>query len=95
MTQLLNDLDAIKQAAQEGYGKDWALPGEAVDYHIATVLQDPAFWTALGKARGWRECEVITGGVKWPDEGWAYHALRYFDTVRSGGNLSQFWQSLP
>src|SRR5215216_4313424 len=64
---------------------------------------DPKFWQSLGKARGWEYCKLHS--FEGSSEGclecavekknlWKIHALRYFETRLSGGNLKNFWESL-
>jgi hypothetical protein len=104
--QLNNEQDAIKQAVEAGYpttkiflapldGESWFRP-----LNEAWILEDPAFWQALGKARGWRTREydmetVGRGKTHVVQEIWKTNALRYFETRLSGGDTSAFWQSLP
>jgi hypothetical protein len=84
-----------------------AKSGEAVDVltlHLSDVLQDPAFWQSLGKARGWGNalihpdgtpCGLADDPVHFARPTHLHHALRCFETVLSGGDLKAFWQSLP
>lgn len=72
------------------YRKD----GYAENENLADVLQDPDFWQALGKARGWEKCEHKTDYMNHPFT-WGYYALRYFETLMSKGDMQKFWESLP
>lgn len=116
--KISNEQDAIKQAAGAGYER-------AMGTH-ADILQNPAFWQALGKARGWGnenltcricgnddaanagddfysptesscECGTPAGGEypKYEIEFWKYQALRYFETLLSGGSIEEYWKNLP
>ncbi len=90
---LHSEQDAIKQAVEAGYKPGIHISPceiEGVEaYHKGDTLQDRAFWQALGKARGWKEEK----GRRIAD--WLYYALRYFETLLSGGDRKAFWQSLP
>jgi acetone carboxylase gamma subunit len=120
MTQLHSAEDAIKQAVEAGY--DWRETASIVTiskyrlkelppfYAFPFILQDPAMWQTLGKAREWAEepnvvCSKCGGRGEatcsctdpWPptELEWKWHALRYFETLLSGGDMNAFWQSLP
>ena len=67
----VNDLDY-----NEGYN---ALVMRALTEH----LQDPDFWKALGKARGWQD----TGA-------WLFHWHRFIDHVAFGKNVESFFKDL-
>ena len=65
---LHNEQDAIQQAVDAGWKPHPVIRGAPIesidpDYMHAEVLQDPAFWTALGKARGWAsaDCGYVWG----------------------------------
>lgn len=105
---LHSEQDAVKQAVEAG-GYAPFVNREWNTHDIQKFLQDPAFWQALGKARGWHD--KITYGL-WEWNGSAYHksapsylqmkltqsqfyALRYFEARLSNGDLTAFWQSLP
>jgi hypothetical protein len=123
MTQLHSEQDAIKQAVEAGWNpanlnvRD-ALEEVVTHYFLAKELffSTPAFWQALGKARGWKcakcggvgftqehqptafhgeECDNCPVQVQCDCNSWLYHALRYFEVKLSGGDLSDYWQSLP
>jgi len=101
---LHNEEEAIKQAVEAGYpttriflapldGERWFRP-----LNDAAIFQDPAFWQALGKVRGWSDVSKfgdINFGRPGVHTGWLPVALRYFEVKLSGGDLSQFWTSLP
>jgi hypothetical protein len=68
--KLTKEQDAIKQAVEAGYAPktmnrlDFAYliarPDENEKF-FPLILQDPAFWQALGKARGWKSgCNICT-----------------------------------
>lgn len=73
-----------------------------------SILLDPLFWQALGKARGWEKCGACDGSGacidvacwacratgKWPD-GWKDYASNWFHTRMNNGSESDFWESLP
>lgn len=112
--ELKNEQDAIKQAVEAGYDQVWmphnidVSPSKKVALQTVLapkVLQDPSFWRALGKARGWspypvcRECGVagcsgINHRTAYPSE-WFCHASQYFETLLSEGDTSKFWRTLP
>lgn len=113
-TKILNsEQDAIKQAAEAGY-----VPKKMMflDKWVYLKLEpppdlyfhDPAFWQALGKARGWDDLtarnfdhyELRRNLAHRSDvsrflDTWKYHALRYFETRLSSGSTEDFWKSLP
>ena len=123
MQKLTTEQDAIKQAVKGGWKKnsriiDVTFGGGVVfakkrghiyqeTLNLAEILQDPAFWQALGKARGWKKEYLLTIDEFLPPpvgkffeygaelEEWAYHALRYFETRLSNGDLTAYWRSLP
>lgn len=83
---LNNERDAIKQAVEAGWHPTYLVLPHLHNIHCeAEILQDPAFWQALGKAREW--------DVMVPE--WKRYAMTYFGTKLSGGDTSTFWQSLP
>ncbi len=112
--KLTNEQDAIKQAVEAGYR-----PGahrhvlfnySMYEYALGCTFDDPAFWQALGKARGFKTtdkfwtaplcsgCGNESSSYECCGEAipiWRYHALRYFETRLSDGDLEAFWQSLP
>lgn len=116
---LHNEQDAINQAVEAGYSPRWVTQthsefwfgmSENKTLCISETLQDPAFWQALGKARGWKPSDDrkypiaifekhFDGGVTTafkPEIGeWQYHALRYFETRLSNGDMKAYWESLP
>lgn len=76
---------------------------------ISEALQDLAFWVTLGKARGWIDekypngemrcnnkvgrCESVYceyAGFRNPKD----VALRYFETLMSGGDMEEYWKGL-
>lgn len=60
---LHNEQDAIKQAKKHGYNEDNApTNGEGVENWPELALQDPAFWQALGNARGWGKLHCVNCG---------------------------------
>lgn len=90
---LHNEQDAISQACAQGGYKHY-YPVDNTD-HLAFILQDPAFWQALGKARGWPE-HGDRPRERYIDNYTSLgHALRYFETKLSGGDTNQFWSTLP
>ena len=111
--KLQNEEDAIKQAIEAGYDPTKVHPSvrlpkqyleEVKSFTIDGILSDPAFWQALGKARGWNYCKLHSFvGSNLDSErcndcnhdGWLMHALRYFETRLSGGDLNRYWQNLP
>jgi hypothetical protein len=101
--KLLSEQDAIQQAVEVGYVSPDRLAEGTPLYFVDTVLSDPAFWQALGKARGWTGV-VFHGYMKDGADHleishylprWQYIGLRYFEVKLSGGDLNQFWTSLP
>lgn len=68
VTELHSAEDAIKQAVEDGryLWKDFSVVSGEIETvwkramawaskNVSEVLQDPAMWQALGKARGWKE----------------------------------------
>lgn len=97
---------AIKDAGTVGY-KDISSIGAFVPgakpaiyiHELATLykertLLDPAFWQALGKARGWGSYGVGTHSGFYPNEGWLvnWHAL--IDHLAADGTIEEFFKSL-
>jgi hypothetical protein len=101
--KLQNEQDAIQQAVEAGYPE--YVYCENFDMYESTgshceseVLLDPAFWQALGKARGWENSVCFFNSFvnrKECDECWKLHALGYFETKLSGADTSQFFKDLP
>ncbi len=102
--KLTNDQDAYEQATQGGYkmAPEYELKYRDSDQEL---FLDPAFWQALGKARGWsseslcsrcdqpmNDCDHSGGGSY---HLWMKWAIKYFKTRLSNGDLAAFWQSLP
>ncbi|HSY52432.1 MAG TPA: hypothetical protein VLC46_26765 [Thermoanaerobaculia bacterium] len=67
-------------------------------WSLDCLFTDPAFWQALGKARRWSDISKF-GDINFErlgvHPGWLTLALRYFEVKLSGGDLNQFWTSLP
>lgn len=104
--------DAIKQAYDAGYRNDHFVNtyGHPRENGWQVVFQDPAFWRALGKARGHEEdvCDwcsdrkCLIGEVlcsRHETSGvmpwWKYYALEYFETLLSEGDQEKYWENLP
>lgn len=82
-----------------------------LEFLWADIAQDPAFWQALGKARGWAtqhfnrdgtiaqnhrgKSRGVTRCNAFCEAPSLYHAVKYFETKLSGGDINQYWQSLP
>ena len=100
MNKLTSAQDAIKQAIEGGYKAVW-LEGRYNAYAENVATLDPLFWQALGKVRGWEDEKVKHGivyvfsGEIAPLERWKLYALRYFESLLSGGNEKKFWEELP
>jgi hypothetical protein len=101
---LHNEQDAIKQAVEAGYNqRNWDLIrimdyGQLFEEDIAEILQDPAFWQFLGKAREWDKVVTVkTGipGVVYDQEATLFWGLKYFETRLSNGDMQAYWESLP
>lgn len=92
--KITNEQDAIKQAVEAGY-EYGDLPEELEESEYETILlSDPAFWQALGRARGWFEGEWKPSSDELPHS-WKHYAFEWFQTRLSTGDLEAFWQSLP
>lgn len=75
MTQLHSAEEAIKVAVEAGYN-NWKIGPNFTNEDVSEklirwgklpeVLQDPAFWQALGKARGWPEWVYPYGYSDYP-----------------------------
>jgi hypothetical protein len=103
--------EAIKLAIEKGgyqepsgYGIEIYF-GSNPDYTTDTIVLDPLFWQALGKALGWSETAWFTFHVR--DEGDSnrddmnfdislaeYFAHKYFQVVLTGGDTEKFWKEL-
>jgi len=106
---LHNETEAIKQAVEAGYKPDFKTinysyaqldpADKKSNYRFINELEvmTAAFWQALGKARGWDADVEKTGTYldMLSTENWKHHALRYFEVKLSGGDLNQFWETLP
>ncbi len=71
-----------------------------------TIILDPLFWQALGKALGWDIAVCEHCGKCWRRkekcaiyqefggvlEPWLYHALRYYELNLTGGDTEKFWK---
>jgi|GEM_PF-4927867 len=93
---LHSEQDAIKQAEDAGYIstiEPCELDGIPL-YHTLDTLIDPAFWIALGKARGWFTGEWQPNSDKSP-HGCNHYAFEWFQTRLSKGDMKAYWESLP
>lgn len=52
---------------------------------ITGILLDPAFWSALGKARGWDEIDSKMWLYRWHD---------LIDFIASGGDIEGYFKTL-
>lgn len=107
-TKLTSAQDAINQAIEGGWkAKQFVLKGAdaetildlieveiEINPHILnTILTDPLFWQALGKARGWGK---IGGDAEYdPIDQWKASAVEWFEARLLNGNETKFWESLP
>lgn len=80
---------AVKYANADGLPDMYARDG----YEIIAeqILLDPAFWQALGKARGWKEYE---GGYEDYSAGWVFHWHRLIDHLATGKDVESFFEKL-
>jgi hypothetical protein len=70
------------------HGKHWLFEIDDSPKAIlsfADMAANPAFWQALGKARGWEKDNIY----------WLDMALSYFSTILLKGDTRIFWKSLP
>lgn len=56
--------------------------------HPADVWQDPAFWQALGRARGWEEEN------KSIHPNWKYYMHRFIDHLAEGKDAESFFKAI-
>lgn len=74
-------------------------------FYDSKVFLDPAFWQALGKARGWRESSIRHDYYGNHGKGelelrniicadWLYNWHRFIDHLAEGKNAELFFQSL-
>ncbi len=63
----------------------------------STILLDPLFWQALGKAEGWKlewfKCSPNCGN-KIRNGDWEYQMHRFLDHIIQGGNIDDFFKTL-
>lgn len=79
---------AISKAIEGGYKYNAPWEFGTKDLYDASILLDPLFWQALGKALGWRGADHDkTAG--WFDE---WHNL--IDYLASGKDADSFFQNL-
>ncbi len=97
---------AIREAVEkEGYRSDFTpsilMPIEDFVAHLAKVnaaVLDPAFWQALGKARGWKNDprdvlrERMGGGIVAPP--WISIWHRFIDHLAEGKDAESFFATL-
>lgn len=110
MTKLTSEQDAIKQAEEAGYNGFRNIPEARAsilqDPSFWRALGKTREWVGnYDKASGIRT-EVDEKGdgpiTRWAKEkgilgipAWQYHALRYFETLLSEGDMNKYWESLP
>lgn len=92
MKQITNEQELIECAIEGGWRKDY----EIHNFSEYEVVQDPVFWQAVGKARGWVEAEI----ENCPDHfcfrclEWRRHAMEYFETKLTNGSMEEYFKSL-
>lgn len=59
------------------------------EYDYNKIFLDPAFWRALGKARGWSD----TYHADWKGD-YKYHWHRFINHLAEGGEAEQFFKNL-
>jgi len=106
-TRMTHIEQAIRDAVEKGGYKGGAELALSVllklpKYAQSQIWLDPAFWQALGTARGWGEKREIffaeeidgnlEGGVYWFP--WFYNWHRFIDHLADGGDSETFFKSL-
>lgn len=101
----------VEYEARNGFAKSKLVHFEgdgnyAYVVNLDTVLLEPAFWIALGKARGWStvkrtyfqhesydgDDQPCNGGIDW--EPWQYHCHRFIDHLAKGHDAESFFLAL-
>lgn len=64
-------------------------------FNVNDAFIDPAFWSALDKARGWKkynlsECDACGSAL----DGWRAYWHRFIDHLISGGDAETFFANL-
>ncbi len=70
---------------------------EELELHLEQIFLDPAFWQALGKARGWGESNLAAGSVSdglWPISWWKIYAVNFFQHIMDGDDAESFFATL-
>jgi hypothetical protein len=75
-----------------------ALKGTGTEYIAMknTVLLDPFFWQALGKARGWSELKMPNRSPigQYEEGSWFSHWHRFIDHLAEGKDAESFFKDL-
>lgn len=71
------------------------------NFDLDSLILDPLFWQALGKACGWEGSGRLLMPTSTVDQNynhlitiWEYHALRFFEIKLTNGNEEVFWSNL-
>lgn len=87
----------IRDAVEKG-GYDYHSEMPPFHAELCEILLDPAFWRALGKARGWHidPRELVIGSLngKQPIEPALKKAGALLQHLFSGGDIESFFKSL-
>lgn len=99
--------EAIKLAIEKGRYIFRGVKHNNFDYKRDTVVLDPLFWQALGKALGWIETgkhfrryehddyEECSQCIEYGESSqWIHYAHQYFDLALTGGDTEKFWKEL-
>lgn len=78
---------AIKLAIKGGHAPRHTIYGPLSNFR---TVQDPLFWKALGRAKGWTEFNNMPSDY---DE-WVQKALRYFELKLTGGDEENVWKEI-
>ncbi len=82
---------AIKEAVTKG-GFNFPIDSEMMtDNDRMLCLLEPAFWTALGKARGWKQFDYHRTTVR---KGWLPKWHRFIDHLAAGNDAESFFKGL-
>lgn len=91
---------ALEQAIRDAVEKGGWVCGACVEplrnYHWykEAILLDPAFWQALGKARGWRLKATASNGELYQLDEWPRRWLDLIRHLASGKDVESFFEGL-
>ena len=89
--------EAIRLAIEGGWRPTFLTLRHLHNINDQEVVLEPEFWTALGKALGWTDCDGFTNStVHLFHKGkcWSGYAHHYLDVRLTGGDEEAFWKGL-